>query len=56
MASSHDWSILEEMVAEGMWSTILWGYADAMGGDGTVRGPAGDVPLDADARSSLGCR
>ena len=47
---------LEEMDAEGAWSTILWGYADAMEGDGTVPGPVGEVPVDVDVRSFLGCR
>lgn len=54
MATSHDWAILQEMDADGAWSLVLWGYADAMAGDGTADDP-GSPPVDVAARSGLGC-
>ena len=38
LASSRDWAILREMNAEGDYSEVVWGYADAVAGDGTVMG------------------
>jgi hypothetical protein len=38
LASSRDWAILREMEAEGDYPKVLWQYADAVAGDGTVMG------------------
>jgi hypothetical protein len=38
LASSRDWEILREMAAEGDYPKVLWQYADAVAGDGTVIG------------------
>ena len=38
MASSHDWAILIEMDSQGGYSGVVWEYADAIAGDGTVIG------------------
>lgn len=36
LATSHDWLILLEMQDQGDYPQMLWKYADAVGGDGTV--------------------
>jgi hypothetical protein len=38
LVSSRDWAILQEMGAEGDYPKVLWQYADAVAGDGTVVG------------------
>ncbi|MGH8951379.1 MAG: hypothetical protein ACRDX9_08125 [Acidimicrobiia bacterium] len=38
MATSREWDILIDMSAEGGFSGVLWEYADAIAGDGTVVG------------------
>jgi hypothetical protein len=38
LASSRDWAILREMDAEGDYPEVVWQYADAVAGDGTVMG------------------
>ncbi|HTE59563.1 MAG TPA: hypothetical protein VK631_04385 [Solirubrobacteraceae bacterium] len=38
LASSRDWAILREMNAEGDYPEVVWEYADAVAGDGTVMG------------------
>jgi hypothetical protein len=38
LASSRDWAILREMETEGDYPKVLWQYADAVAGDGTVMG------------------
>jgi hypothetical protein len=51
MQTSHRWKILKEMRAAGAWSEVLWGYADAMRGNGLWYGR----PLEKEVRSGLGC-
>lgn len=55
MATAHDWEILREMTADGAWSLVLWGYADAIAGDSPADRP-GNPPADSGVRSALGCR
>jgi hypothetical protein len=38
LGSSRNWPILREMEAEGDYPEVLWQYADAVAGDGTVVG------------------
>jgi hypothetical protein len=38
LASSRDWAVLREMNAEGDYPEVVWQYADAVAGDGTVVG------------------
>jgi hypothetical protein len=38
LASSHDWAILREMNSDGDYPEVVWQYADAVAGDGTVVG------------------
>ena len=38
LASSRDWAILREMNPKGAYPEVLWRYADAVAGDGTVMG------------------
>ena len=51
MQTSHNWKILIEMQKDGAYPEVLWGYADAMRGDGLWYGR----PLKGDAASGLGC-
>jgi hypothetical protein len=51
MQTAHGWKILEQMKADGAWTEVLLGYADAMRGDGLWAGR----PLKGDVRSGLGC-
>jgi hypothetical protein len=41
LATAHEWPILREMTADGDYPEVLWGYADAVAGDGKV--PAGKL-------------
>lgn len=55
MATSKRWPILLEMSKDGLYPHAVWEYADAIAGDGTVRG--GRVLAAEDAyRDGLGCR
>ena len=54
MATSRDWAILQEMTAEGAWSEVLWEYADAIAGDGTVIGGR-VLTVEESYRPALGC-
>jgi hypothetical protein len=54
MQGSRDWAILREMTAEGDYSKVLWEYADAMKGDGTVLGGR-VLTVEESYRSALGC-
>jgi hypothetical protein len=38
LASARDWPVLREMQAEGDYPRVLWQYADALAGDGTIAG------------------
>jgi hypothetical protein len=38
LATSRDWPVLREMNAEGDYPEVVWQYADAVAGDGTVVG------------------
>jgi hypothetical protein len=54
MQGSRDWTILREMTAEGDYPKVLWEYADAMKGDGTVLGGR-VLTVEESYRSALGC-
>ena len=55
MATSRDWRILQEMQPQGGYSDVVWEYADAIAGDGTVLG--GRVLTVAESyEDALGCR
>ena len=54
MVSSHEWSILREMDAEGRYPEVLWGLADAMAENrGVMAGKL--LTVEESYRSSLGC-
>lgn len=54
MATSHDWPVLDDMLAVGDYSQVVWEYADAMSGDGTI--VAGSVTtVEASYQQALGC-
>lgn len=54
MASSHHWRILDDMLAEGEYPKVVWEYADAMFGDGTI--VAGEVTtVEATYQRAFGC-
>jgi hypothetical protein len=55
MSSARDWAILEEMRPQGGWPDVLWEYADAMRGDGTVDGGADDMSIESTYRNALAC-
>jgi hypothetical protein len=54
MSSARDWAILVEMDEEGDWPEVLWEYADAMAGDGTVTGGR-KLTIDESYKNALGC-
>lgn len=54
MQGSRRWAILREMTAEGAYPRVLWEYADAMKGDGTVLGGR-VLTVEESYRSALGC-
>ena len=54
MASSHGWAILVEMDDQGGYSTVVWEYADAIGGDGTVVGGT-TLTVQESYSNALGC-
>ncbi len=55
MATSHRWSILIEMSADGAYPDVLWGLADAMAPGGTVPTGGKGVGVREAYISSLGC-
>ena len=54
LATSHDWPILLEMEPDGGWSNVLWQYADAVAGDGTIEGGM-TLTVEESYTSALGC-
>jgi hypothetical protein len=54
MATSRDWKVLNDMNDEGDYSEVLWEYAEAMAGDGTIR--EGRATVEETAPNALGCR
>jgi hypothetical protein len=54
MQGSRRWAILREMTAEGDYPKVLWEYADAMKGDGTVMGGR-VLTVEESHRPALGC-
>lgn len=54
MATSHNWAILHEMTDEGAWPQVLWEYADAIAGDGTVIGGR-VLTVEESVNNALGC-
>ncbi len=55
MATSHRWSILIEMSADGAYPEVLWELADAMAPGGTVPTGGKGVGVRKAYTSSLGC-
>jgi hypothetical protein len=53
MATSRDWPVLRAMQAEGDFPGVVWEYADAIAGDGTVLDGAATV--QASYPDALGC-
>lgn len=54
MATSRDWGILIEMDQEGGFSSVIWEYADAIAGDGTVVGGR-VLTVEESYENALGC-
>lgn len=54
LATSHDWPILLEIQDQGGWADVLWQYADAVGGDGTVVGGR-ILTVEESYENALGC-
>src|SRR5262249_15510938 len=54
MATSRGWTILKEMQAEGDYPEVLWQYADAIAGPGTVEGGK-TLSVEESYRQALGC-
>lgn len=54
MKTSRQWPLLLEMDKEGGYSGVVWEYADAIAGDGTIMGGK-RVTVQESYRSSLGC-
>jgi hypothetical protein len=54
LATSHDWAILLEMQERGAYPQVLWEYADAIGGDGTVIGGR-VLTVQESYQQALGC-
>jgi hypothetical protein len=55
LATAHHWRVLREMQAQGDYPEVLWQYADAAAGDGTVVGGR-KLSVEASYRDALGCR
>lgn len=55
MASSRRWAILREMEPQGGWPDVLWEYAAAMRGDGSVNGGAGEMSIESTYRNAFAC-
>lgn len=51
MATSTTWPLLREMGKQGAYPEVVWGYADAMKGNGKFYGR----PLEYDVSNGLGC-
>jgi hypothetical protein len=54
LRSSHGWPILHEMRASGAYPDVLWQYADAVAGDGTVMGGR-PLTVQESYKQALGC-
>jgi hypothetical protein len=54
MASSHDWPVLKAMDHEGDYPEVLWDYADAIAGDGTIMGGK-LLTVEESYAAALGC-
>jgi hypothetical protein len=54
MATSHNWPVLLEMASAGGYPDVLWEFADAMNGDGTVVGGT-VLTVEESYPSALGC-
>jgi hypothetical protein len=54
MATARTWPVLKDMVRDGDYSEVLWEYADAMAGDGTVLGGR-QLTVRESYRVALGC-
>lgn len=55
LASSHDWPVLHEMIADGGYPEVVWSYADAVAGRGAVPGGRDGLTVEATYREALGC-
>jgi hypothetical protein len=54
LQTSHDWSVLHEMKAQGYYPQVLWEYADAVAGDGTIMGGR-ELTVAESYNQALGC-
>ena len=55
LASSHSWPVLQQMNPDGDYPEVVWQYADAVAGDGTVVGGK-RITVESSYRDALGCR
>lgn len=55
MGTARNWSILNEMTESGAYPDVLWEYADALAGDGTVVGGM-VLTVEESYQNALGCR
>lgn len=55
MATSHDWKVLNDMRSEGDFPEVIWEYADAMSGDGTILVGDGQFAALNTSNIALGC-
>jgi len=55
MATSHDWKVLNDMRSEGDFPEVIWEYADAMSGDGTILVGDGEFAELNTSNIALGC-
>lgn len=55
MATARDWDVLRDMQEYGDWPLVVWEYADAIAGDGTVMGGR-IVTVAESVDAALGCQ
>jgi hypothetical protein len=55
LAGSRDWPLLKAMNAEGDYPEVVWQYADALNGQGTVPGGKLGLTVGGTYRDALGC-
>lgn len=54
MGASREWGILIEMSTEGEYPEVVWEYADAIAGDGTIVGGR-VLTVEESYQAALGC-
>jgi hypothetical protein len=55
LASSRDWPLLRSMDAEGDYPEVVWQYADAINGKGTVPGGKLGLTVEGTYKDAFGC-